>query len=60
MDMHTLIELNDGVIEAQLHTDGEDIDKRKWRAALEPAISILHAIGGGGLFIPHHEAELVR
>lgn len=58
MDMHTLIELHDGVVQAELHTDGEDIDKRKWRALLEPAISILHIAGGGGLFIPHREAEL--
>jgi len=56
--MHTLIRLDDGVLEISLQNAGQHVQERRWRAAIAPAILLLRSVGGGALLVPHHPADL--
>ena len=57
--MHTLIRLDEGVLEISLHSAGDRVQEGKWRAAIAPAILLLRHLGGGALLVPHRPDDLV-
>jgi hypothetical protein len=56
--MHTVVRLDQGVLEVSLQDAGEDVQEGRWRAAIAPAIVLLRCIGDGTLCIPHRPTEL--
>ncbi|HWF53198.1 MAG TPA: hypothetical protein VG223_01160 [Solirubrobacteraceae bacterium] len=56
--MHTVIRLDQGVLEVSLRDADADVQEGRWRAAIAPAIVLLRCIGDGTLCIPHRPAEL--
>ncbi|HWE58493.1 MAG TPA: hypothetical protein VG228_02265 [Solirubrobacteraceae bacterium] len=56
--MHSVIRLDQGVLEVSLQDAGEDVEEARWRAAIAPAIVLLRCIGDGTLCIPHRPNEL--
>ncbi|HWE33551.1 MAG TPA: hypothetical protein VG410_08710 [Solirubrobacteraceae bacterium] len=56
--MHTVIRLDQGVLEVSLRDADTDVQEGRWRAAIAPAIVLLRYIGDGTLCIPHRPTDL--
>ena len=56
--MHTVIRLDQGVLEVSLRDADVDVQEGRWRAAIAPAIVLLRCVGDGTLCVPHRPTEL--
>lgn len=58
--MHSVVKLDEGVLETTLISDGgETIARSRWRAAIAPAIAFLQSLGGGTLCVAHRPSDLL-
>lgn len=56
--MHTLLTLQSGVLSTSLENAEPGVDRGLWRSAIQPAISMLSALGGGGFVVFHRPRDL--